>query len=93
MTSRIPIHLGSMPTDARADVSQGSAAPPTAFVATLGVAALWVVLTSGLALVSTWAFGMTAREAWVYAIALVSYVAGFAGMVVGLVWVLTHETQ
>lgn len=94
MTTHAPVqpHTGPL-RRAEVAVAHGLVATFTArpVLITLALAALWVVLSSALALVARRIFGMDALAAWAYAIGIVSYMYLFTGFVVGLVYLVRKD--
>ncbi len=94
MTTHAPVHPRTGPfRKAEEAAAHGLLAVLTArpFLITLALAALWVGLSTALALVAQRVFGMDALAAWAYAIGIVSYMYLFTGFVVGLVYLVRKD--
>lgn len=66
---------------------------PVPMVATLIFVVLWITLVAGVALAVHRFSGMTAAEAWAFAVAIISYIYLFVGLVIGLVVALRAEDR
>jgi hypothetical protein len=62
---------------------------PLAIVA--GIVILWVVLVIASDLMWQHAFGFSARDSLALAVGLFAYLALFAGVMFGIIWMLGHE--
>jgi hypothetical protein len=84
MAMQTPAHPGSgadMPVALPAPIDQSV----RTVILTLGVIAAWIGMMFGFAQLTERAFGYTERDAWVLAFAVVTYIAAFIGVIVGIV--------
>lgn len=88
----IPMQPGGV-VGRKSATREGGAALPRPVVITLGIAALWVALVMALQFAAAHAFGMVAGDGWAFAIGIVSYMYGFAGLVIGLFFALRAEER
>lgn len=93
MSTSVPGHPGTIREARRSAPARTSGiALPASIVATLGIAALWVALVLGLQQAAQQGFGMVPGDAWAFAIGILSYIYLFVGFVLGLVYMVTHES-
>jgi hypothetical protein len=59
----------------------------------VGVALVWVLLVIASDQMWRHAFGFSARDSWALAVGLLAYLALFGGVMVGVIWILSHEHQ
>lgn len=69
-----------------------SAAAVRIVVLTLGAVAVWMACVIGFQLVAEHTFGFTPQDAWGLSLAIITYLAGFIGVIVGII-MLVHRAD
>ncbi|MGD9890366.1 MAG: hypothetical protein AB7R89_13220 [Dehalococcoidia bacterium] len=74
-------------------IRQGPAAAVRIVVLTLGAIAVWMAAVLGFQQVAERTFDFTPLDAWVLALAIITYFAAFIGVMVGIISMVRHADE